>query len=730
MPVGSAFAQDRQVELPDPVEDAQSQTAEDLTIDETEPVPDEPVAASLPAPTIGTLEDLIPDAAVQDPDSWALDGGDTEQITTDALEVDLAPPITDPIIAELESSEITIPDPLAPEPEVEALAEIDAPDLLELPELSPRQISDELTLAFPSDRDGFPEGTQFVDRFEALSTVEQLESDDDTVAQLAARARADQELLQRLLRNYGYYDGQVIRQISGRRVGEEVADTNPGVRFDILPGPRYDFGAINLGALDQALDYESLRAAFDINTGQPLYNDRIVEERSSLDVALGEQGYPFAAIDEPELLIDHERRQGDLTMPVDPGGKYVFGDVLSDQPDFLSSRHLSRIARFEPGDTYQRSLEFDLRRAITATGLVSSVTVTPREVTPPQGDEPGVVAMDVGLERAKLRTIAGAIGFGSEDGLKVEGSWEHRNFFPPEGALKFRGIVGTRERLASASYRRNNFRARDQVLTIDMFGSDIETEAVDARTVAVRGTFERLSNLLFQKPFSWAVGGEVLLTDERPQGVGGVNSPRQEFLIGGLFGRATIDASNDLLDPSEGYRLTVTLAPEVSRTQGVQSFYVRNEVDATYYQSLGSTVIAARGKLASINGADTSQIAPSRRLYAGGGSSVRGYGFQAIGPRDPVTEEPTGGRSLIELALEARIQTGFFDGAVEVVPFIDAGTVSTSTTPDFDEIRVGAGLGIRYKTGFGPIRVDVGVPLNPTEFDSPVAVYVSLGQAF
>ncbi|MBA4008704.1 MAG: outer membrane protein assembly factor, partial [Erythrobacter sp.] len=76
------------------------------------------------------------------------------------------------------------------------------------------------------------------------------------------------------------------------------------------------------------------------------------------------------------------------------------------------------------------------------------------------------------------------------------------------------------------------------------------------------------------------------------------------------------------------------------------------------------------------------------------------------------------------------IPTPLFGGAIEVVPFIDGGSVARGSTPDFDEIRFGAGIGIRYKTTFGPIRVDVAAPLNPTEFDSPVVVYVSLGQAF
>ncbi len=731
-----AYAQDASPDLAQPAENepATEGGAEGAAPQENpSEAPAIPVPAAPPPPR--SLEDLIPDSAVENAEGWATQGAGPAATPAESFELaddpvaDLAG-APDPIAEELETLTIAVPEPLTPDPEVEALAEIDAPDLIDLPELARFDISDELELGFPADAEGFPERTEFLARFEALSTVETLSGSEASIAQLAARARADQDLLQRTLRNYGYYDGQVIRQLSGVRPGEDTASAQPRARFDILPGPRYSFGEIDLGALSNALDYVDLRNAFAIQSGDPLYADRIIEQQIVLDTALGERGYPFAEIDEPELLIDHTRREGDLTLPVEPGGKYVFGEVTSSQPEFLSGKHLSRIARFEPGDTYQRSLEFDLRRAVTATGLVSTVTVTPREVAPPSGDEPGVVALDVGVEKAKLRTISGAIGFGSEDGLKVEAGWEHRNLFPPEGALNVRGILGTRERLASLSLKRSNFRARDQVLTLDAYASDIETEAVDARTIGLRGTFERLSNLLFQKPFSWALGGELLYSDERNQGVDGAESPRQDFVIGGLFGRATIDASDDLLDPTNGYRLTGFLAPEVSQSRGATSFYFRSEADATYYQSIGSTVLASRAKFATIQGAGVDAIAPSRRLYAGGGGSVRGYGFQAIGPRNPETGEATGGRSLVEFSLEARIETGLFDGAVEVVPFVDAGSVSVDNTPDFGLIRVGAGVGVRYKTGFGPIRVDVGVPLNPNEFDSPVVVYVSLGQAF
>ena len=136
--------------------------------------------------------------------------------------------------------------------------------------------------------------------------------------------------------------------------------------------------------------------------------------------------------------------------------------------------------------------------------------------------------------------------------------------------------------------------------------------------------------------------------------------------------------------------------------------------------------LAGRARVGSIVGAPREQIAPSRRFYAGGGASVRGYGFQSIGPRDP-DNDPVGGRSLAELSLEARVRTF---GAFGIVPFLDAGNIYTGSVPRLSGMRYGTGLGVRYYSSFGPIRVDVGTPINPQRGDSRVAVYVSLGQAF
>ena len=119
-------------------------------------------------------------------------------------------------------------------------------------------------------------------------------------------------------------------------------------------------------------------------------------------------------------------------------------------------------------------------------------------------------------------------------------------------------------------------------------------------------------------------------------------------------------------------------------------------------------------------------MAPSRRFYAGGGASVRGYGYQSIGPRDS-NNDPIGGRSLTEFSIEARVRAF---GNFGIVPFLDAGNIYTSPLPKFTGLQYGTGIGVRYYSNFGPIRLDVGTPLNPKPGDSRIAVYVSLGQAF
>ncbi len=697
-------------------------------------------------PTDPALDQIIPDAALADPEGWA-----TRQLVPVPVPVPApssapaeAGPALDSAAPLADNPEMTLPWPDAGldlpaftglEPDEDArqalVAQQDEPEAGPAKDEASR-LSPQLAVVFPLSAALLPERESILARFRPLSAILTLAGGrDDSIAQLAVRARTDRELLLRLLRNAGYYDAEVYQTVNATDSLEGRPGPQPAVRFEIVPGARFRFGSITLGELAASgPDYAALRQSFALQPGDPLSGDAIIVQRGNLETALAEGGYSFARMGDPDLLVDHRREEGDLNLPVTPGGKYRFAGITSNLPAYLSGDHLLDIARFKSGDPYRRSQVEDLRRAILATSLVSSVAITPREIRAPAGGDPGTVQLDVTLAKAPQRTISGAVGYDSGDGLRLEASWEHRNLFPPEGLLRLRGIAGTREQLAGITLRRNNFRGRDQVLTFDLYADNANRTAYQARTLALTGSFEKLTTLIFQKPWVWSVGFEAIATAEREGAVGGALGARWTYFIGSLPLRAAFDSSDDLLDPSRGMRAALRVSPELSALSGARSGYARIQADASWYQPLGKgIVLAARGRIGSIVGTNITNIAPSRRFYAGGGGSIRGFGYQQIGPHDSLGD-PSGGRSLSEFSAEVRVKTGLLGGALALVPFIDAGAVDESPGPRLRDIRYGAGLGFRYQTGFGPIRIDLGTPLNRRPGESVVAVYVALGQAF
>jgi translocation and assembly module TamA len=557
--------------------------------------------------------------------------------------------------------------------------------------------------------------TQFRDRFAELSVLKQGENKPANLAQINRRIKEDTELLNRLMRAKGYYDARIRGSVAA------AANGRLQVTFDVVPGTLYLLQSVTLTGLTDAGEREAkLREAFPVKVGDPVDADRIVVAQGGLARALGENGFPFAKVEDPSVRIDHDSLKGDLDMMIATGGYRTFGKIIMSNERLFSARHVQKIARFSPGDTYMTSDIEDLRKALVATSLVSSVKLTPTDA----GDGVHVdVAVDV--TKAPPRTIAGEIGYGTGEGFRVEGNWQHRNFFPPEGALILRGVLGTQEQLGSATYRRSNFRERDQVLTILGSASNTTRDAYDARTITLSGMIERQTNIVFQKKWIWSVGAELVASAERDSFSKIAGGGRRTFLIAALPTGLTYDGSDDLLNPSRGFRLGGRISPELS-FQDTTFGYVKAQVDGSIYQPMGERlVLAARARLGSIVGSSVSQIAPSRRFYAGGGGSVRGYGYQDIGPRD-TNNDPIGGKSLAEFSIEARVRFGNFG----VVPFVDAGNISTQFLPHLNDLRIGAGVGARYYSSFGPIRVDVGTPVNPQKGDAKIAVYVSLGQAF
>ncbi|MFW2828646.1 autotransporter assembly complex protein TamA [Sphingomonas sp. ID0503] len=549
-------------------------------------------------------------------------------------------------------------------------------------------------------------------QFDSLSTLKGDKKGDASLAQLDRRASNDADLLKSLLVSRGYYDAEVFYEIAG--------ENKPRVTLTAQPGPRFTFAAVTLDGLP-ATDRAAFESAFGVKSGDPIDAEKVNTGLANLRAALTHRGYPFAKVDEPAIVIDRQADNGTLALAIQSGEAARFGKVvIQGQKRVFGPKHVQQIARFRPGDRYDAALIEDLRRALVATGLVSSVVLKP---TP--GANPGTVDIVTELTPAPPRTIALEAGYGTGEGVRVEASWQHRNFFRPEGAVTFRGVAGTREQYLGTQFRRGNFRQRDQVLTASAFASHSNFNAYDARTVSLAAGIERQTNIIWQKKWVWSYGAEFVGSDERAFSTQTGVTARRTYLIAALPTRLAYDGTDDLLDPTTGYRLSARLSPEASLRQGSQ-FYARAQIDASAYQPVTpGIVLAGRLRFGFTPGAQTDDIAPSRRFYAGGGGSVRGYGYQRIGPRD-VDNDPIGGRSLTEFSAEARFRFGDFG----VVPFIDGGNLYRAALPKLSGMRYGAGLGVRYYTSFGPVRIDVGTPLNRRPGDSRVAVYVSLGQAF
>jgi translocation and assembly module TamA len=566
------------------------------------------------------------------------------------------------------------------------------------------------------------DATALLAAFRKNSTLEAGRKKPANAAQITRRARADADLIAELLRSHGYYDAVVEPRT-------EVAQGPGGGIVQVVlaaePGDEYRFASVELPGLEGAgPDAAELRKMFTVNPGDPVIAQDVIDAGTALTHALGEQGFAEAKVGERQIAINHQTHLATLVLPVDPGPVATFGRIrVTGRPPF-GERHLATIARFKPGDRFKRSKVDDLRRALIATGLISGADI---QVVPVNGGR--TVDLAVKLEPAPSRTIAGEVGYGTGQGARVEASWTNRNFFNPEGALTLRGVIGTNEQLAAIQLRRSNFRRRDQVLNLQALAAHQSFDAYEARTLSLSGNIERQSNFIWHKKWTWTYGAELLATDEQGVfGPGGLKDTRT-FLIAAAPLSLGYDGSDSLLDPSSGFRLSGRLAPEIS-AHGGRFMYARAQVDASAYRPLSERVAAAgRVRLGTIIGAGVYDIAPSRRFYSGGGGSVRGYGYQQLGPRD-VDGDPIGGRGLAEFALEARIRLSRFGGNFGIVPFIDGGSLSTDVLPSLKDWRFAAGLGVRYYSSFGPIRIDVGVPLNRQKGDGLVAVAVSLGQAF
>ncbi|HEX8239457.1 MAG TPA: BamA/TamA family outer membrane protein [Allosphingosinicella sp.] len=575
------------------------------------------------------------------------------------------------------------------------------------------------------------------DRFRELSALEDADGEATNGAQISARAKEDELLAVRLLRSEGYYDATALSSI------EQLPD-QPGrmrVVVSTVPGPRYLFGDIRIDG-PQTEPPNLAREALPLKTEDPIVAINVEAAEANVRLKLPQQGYPFAEVGLRDILLDPETRHGDYTLPVNPGNRSRFAGFTTEGDLAFGAKHVGVLSRFKRGDLYDSRKVDDLREAMIATNLFTTVSAEPVATGEKAEDGTEYVNILVKQDAGPARSLAGTAGYSTGEGFRAEATWEHRNLFPPEGGLMVNAIAGTQEQAVRVRLRRNNWKKRDRSLFVQAEAGRRDLPAFKGYTTRLQIQAARESTPIWQKVWTYALGAEVIATNEAQTGFPKL-SIADAFFLAGVHGQVGYDRSNSLLDPTKGFRLKAFVNPETSLREPGQP-YVRNILDGSvYYPATENIVAAGRARVGSIYGAKLSELAPSRRLYAGGGGSVRGFGFQELGPKievanpdfdptdpdekdDPTKLIPTGGRSMVELAVEARYRFGNYG----IVGFVDAGQVYESQSPKFNDMRFGVGVGGRLYTNFGPFRADIAVPLGRRRGESKFAVYVSIGQAF
>lgn len=559
-------------------------------------------------------------------------------------------------------------------------------------------------------------------RFDGLSQLKDGKGKAANGAMINARLSEDQQTLTDILSGQGYFDASVQGDLELPAEGSKDPIT---VILQTVPGPRYKLGAIRFDA-PPVVPSDLIASAFVPKPGEPIVAERILAAEANIAVVLPQNGYPFAKIGDRDIALDTTTETGDYTLPIETGPRSRFGDFRTGgaKPVFEPD-HVAVLARFKKGDLYDSRKVDDLRQALVATGLLSVAAVEPKATGTPAGEGTEFADLLVRQEAGPARTLSGQAGYGTGQGLKLEGSWTHRNMWPPEGALIANVVAGTQEQGAGATFRRSNAGRRDRTVELGLNALHSNFDAYEAFTGSLAGRVSYNSTPIWQKRWTYSYGFELVGTNEQDYDFTLGERRRRTFYLLALPGQVTYDRSNSLLDPTRGFRLSAKISPEGSLGSGGQ-IYARTLFEGSgYYPVSDGIVLAGRARVGTINGASREQIAPSRRYYAGGGGSVRGFGYQELGPKDP-DARPIGGRSLVEAAAEVRYRFGNYG----VVGFIDGGQVYTSSIPKFTDWRFGVGIGGRFYTNFGPMRLDVATPIQRKPGESRISVYISIGQAF
>jgi len=555
---------------------------------------------------------------------------------------------------------------------------------------------------------------------------------------LVARARADSERITAALHSLGHYAGTVSVRIDGMPADalgvverlDALPDGTPvAVQVDVTPGPVFPLRRVDLrGPVPP-----EARRAFPLAPGQPARADAILGARETLRGALRAEGHALAEVSPPDAVLYPEAQAVDVAYTARPGPVVDIGAIRIAGLERLNESFVRRRLMLKPGERFDPARIEAARRDLASLPVLASVRITEGEVLGPDGRLP----IEVDVAERKRRLIELSAAWSTDQGGRLSAQWSHRNLFGNAEQLTLSAAVtdlgGTA--VQSPGYNLNarlvlpEFFARDQALALNGFARRAYLNAYDIDAVGGSAVLSR------KLPEDWLGKGWTVSA--------GLAGQQSRIVQEGVTSHYTLlqvplevllDTTDSLLDPTRGVRANLSVTPTVDvGPEQVPPFTIVQAAASTYLdlsealgQAPGRSVLALRALVGVVSGGSAGDLPPDQRFYAGGTATIRGYRFQSVGPQFP-SGNPAGGNSISTGTVEWRQRIGESWGAAV---FVDAGQVGTDGIPFTGDLRVGAGVGVRYYTAIGPIRADFAVPLISQKGSDAFQLYLGIGQAF
>lgn len=564
------------------------------------------------------------------------------------------------------------------------------------------------------------ESAELIETFQRVSNLYLLmDRPPQQGALLEQRLAAALNEAREVMHSLGWYAGRARGKIEAPQSGER--DGTAVVSITFFPGARYRVGrtVVTASVPPDAPENPGLPVSLadvGLARGAPAVAADILASVDRARDSFRNNGYPFAAVSATRYIVDHGQQILEAETRITAGAFMRMGEMERHGAPTVNEGYLKNFRRWKTGEPWNQARVDAFAEALRQTGLFRNVQAAPAE----QPDADGNHAVVAILDSAPERSVGGSVRFHSDFGPGVQAFWEHRNLTGNGDRLRINLPLWPDMQELTATYRRPFTLRRDQDFIANAALVNQDTDAYSLTSAAAAAGFERrLSRNWSGSLRGSAEGGRVKEPDK----------PRREYTMLGLPLGLTFDNTGSLLNATRGGRFIASLTPLAGEYDGYFTV-LSSRAEGQRFIPLtdgDKLLLALRGVAGVLWGEDSSQAPPSARFYSGGGGSVRGYEFQSIGPRN-ADKDPLGGGSLVEVSAEARWNLTPEWG---LVAFVDGGMVYEDIFEKADEnLLWGAGLGVRYHTVIGPVRLDLATPLNPRGDDDPLQFYISIGQSF